>query len=164
VQYLETRPSADLAADVHCFWELDGVGDALHAPFFPDGRVEIGVHGGARPRRHGASSAQPDVMVVGQMTTAVRLQQTAGMHAIGIRFTPTGARKWRSTPLVECTDRIYGVDQVDSRMAAAIRDAGGCFYADTIVEEVKETGEVVEITTAAGHRVVASHAVVASRG
>jgi glycine/D-amino acid oxidase-like deaminating enzyme/nitrite reductase/ring-hydroxylating ferredoxin subunit len=47
-------------------------------------------------------------------------------------------------------------------LAAAIRDAGGRFYADTIVEEVKETDDGVEIGTAAGHRLLASQAVVAT--
>jgi AraC-like DNA-binding protein len=123
VQYVETRPSADLAADVHCFWELDGIDDAQAEPIFPDGRVEIVMHLGTRPWRVGATASQPDLMVVGQMTAAVRLQQTAGMHAIGIRFTPTGARKWLGAPLIECTDKIQGFDQVDVRVAAAIRDA-----------------------------------------
>jgi glycine/D-amino acid oxidase-like deaminating enzyme len=47
-------------------------------------------------------------------------------------------------------------------IAAAIQDAGGRFYADTIVQELKESDDDVEIATASGHRVLASHAVVAT--
>jgi AraC-like DNA-binding protein len=131
VRYLEVRPSADLARDVHCYWELVGGDDALGEPIFPDGRVEVVVHLGTRP--HGSDgTAQPDVMVVGQMTTAIRLRQAARLHAVGIRFTPAGARKWLGAPVDEYTDRIEGLDQIDSRGAAAFRDAvhgGGALHA-----------------------------------
>ena len=132
MRYLEVQPSADLARDVHCFWELEAGDDALAEPIFPDGRVEIVVHLGARPNRVGDAWAQPEVMVVGQMTTALRLQPTPGLHAVGIRFTPAGARTWLGAPLHECTDAIHGLDQMDSRVAALIRDAvhrGGALQA-----------------------------------
>jgi glycine/D-amino acid oxidase-like deaminating enzyme/nitrite reductase/ring-hydroxylating ferredoxin subunit len=47
-------------------------------------------------------------------------------------------------------------------LASAIRKAGGRFYADTIVQDVKEDENNVELTTAAGHTVQARHAVVAT--
>ena len=47
-------------------------------------------------------------------------------------------------------------------LAAAIRKAGGRFYAETTVEEVKEDENNVEIATAGGHAVHATHAVVAT--
>lgn len=80
------------------------------------------MHLGTRPRG-GDGTSQPDVMVVGQMTAAIRLHQTAGLHAVGIRFTPAGARTWLGAPVDEYTDRIEGFDQIDSRGAAAFRDA-----------------------------------------
>ena len=123
MRYCEVSPSADLARDIHCYWELDGGDDVLDEPIFPDGRVEIVVHLGARPRGLGQVHTQPEVMVVGQMTTALRLQPTAGVHAVGIRFSPAGARKWLGVPVDECTNRIEGFDQIDSRASAAIRDA-----------------------------------------
>jgi AraC-like DNA-binding protein len=123
VRYLEVQPSADLARDIHCYWELEAGGETFAEPIFPDGRVEIVVHLGTRPNRVGDSRAQPEVMVVGQMTTALRLQPTAGVHAVGIRFTPAGARAWLGAPLHECTDAIHDLDQIDSRVATLIRDA-----------------------------------------
>ena len=123
MRYVELQPSADLARDISCFWELEAGDDALAEPIFPDGRVEIVVHLGARPRRVGDSWPQPEVMLVGQMIAALRLQPTAGVHAVGIRFTPAGARTWLGAPLHECTDAIHGLDQIDRRVAAAIRDA-----------------------------------------
>ena len=44
-------------------------------------------------------------------------------HAIGIRFTPTGARQWLGAPLVEFTDTIHSLDQLDTRTARFVRDA-----------------------------------------
>ena len=81
------------------------------------------IHLGTRPRRLGDASAQPEVMVVGQMTTALRLQPSSGLHAVGIRFTPAGARAWLGAPLVECTDAIHSLDQVDRHLAISIGDA-----------------------------------------
>ena len=123
MRYHEVSPSTDLARDIHCYWELDGGDDALDEPIFPDGRVEIVVHLGARPRLLGQVHAQPELVVVGQMTTALRLQPISGLHAIGIRFTPAGARTWLGAPVDECTNRIEGFDQINRHASAMIRDA-----------------------------------------
>jgi AraC-like DNA-binding protein len=122
VRYLEIRPSPDLAQDIQCYWELEG-DDVLGEPIFPDGRVEIVIHLGARPRIVGETSRQPEVMVVGQMTRALRVHETTGLHAVGVRFTPTGARHWLAAPLDECTDRIYDFGGMASRTAAGLRAA-----------------------------------------
>ena len=47
-------------------------------------------------------------------------------------------------------------------LAAAIRKAGGRFYADTTVENIEEDENGVTIMTASGHSVTAKHAVVAT--
>ena len=47
-------------------------------------------------------------------------------------------------------------------LAAAIRKAGGRFYAETTVEKVAENDNGVEVTTAGGHAVTAKHAVIAT--
>jgi AraC-like DNA-binding protein len=123
VRYLETRPSADLAPWVHCLWEIEGGGDSLAEPIFPDGRVEIVVHLGDHPTVMGAPSAQPDVMTAGQMTTALRLHPVARLHAVGVRFTPAGARAWLTLPLHEITDRVCALEDVSPRLARRVRDA-----------------------------------------
>lgn len=122
MRYLELLPPGDLTGDIRCLWELDQVGDGLSEPIFPDGHVEVVVHLGRRPRE-ATGDPQPEVMVVGQMTAALRLEQTAGMHAVGIRFTPAGARKWLELPLSECTNRILPFDAVNQRAARAFQDA-----------------------------------------
>ncbi len=123
VRYLETRPSADLAPWVHCLWELEAGGDSLAEPIFPDGRVEIVVHLGDRPVAAGDSSPQPDVMTAGQMTKALRLHPVNRLHAVGIRFTPAGARAWLAPPLHELTDRVCALDDVAQTTARRVRDA-----------------------------------------
>lgn len=47
-------------------------------------------------------------------------------------------------------------------IAAAIRKAGGRFYAETTVERVEEDANGVQVTTTAGHVIGAKHAVVAT--
>jgi glycine/D-amino acid oxidase-like deaminating enzyme len=47
-------------------------------------------------------------------------------------------------------------------LAAAIRKAGGRFYAETTVEKVEEDENGVSVTTSGGHRVKAGHAVIAT--
>jgi AraC-like DNA-binding protein len=124
VRYLETRPSADLAPYVQCLWELeDCTGTALAEPIFPDGRVEIVIHLGDRPVMANGLSAQPDVIVVGQMTSAVRLQPVTRLHAVGVRFTPTGARSWFEAPLHELTDRVAAMEDISRVTAMKLRDA-----------------------------------------
>jgi AraC-like DNA-binding protein len=122
--YIETLPSPDLAPYVHCVWELQDAGEkALVEPIFPDGRIEIVVHLADRPIVAGRDARQPDVMVVGQMTRAVRLQPVARLHALGIRFTPVGARAWLRVPQHQLTDAIHPLDELASTIAARIRAA-----------------------------------------
>jgi glycine/D-amino acid oxidase-like deaminating enzyme/nitrite reductase/ring-hydroxylating ferredoxin subunit len=47
-------------------------------------------------------------------------------------------------------------------LAAAIRKAGGRFYAETTVEKVEEDEKGVTVRTAGGHQVTAKHAVIAT--
>jgi AraC-like DNA-binding protein len=123
VRYVETRPSPDLAAFVQCYWELEGGADSFAEPIFPDGRVEIVMHLGDRPRVADSATRQSDLIVVGQMTAAVRLHAAGPVHAIGVRFTPTGARAWLAAPLHQLTDAIECADSVRSKAARALRSA-----------------------------------------
>jgi len=120
VRYCEIRPSPDLAAFVHCFWELEGGGDVLAEPIFPDGRIEIVVHLGDRPTVAGTSSPQPAVMVVGQMMAALRLRAVPRVHSIGVRFTPAGARAWLDAPAHEITNCILPADDLRSSASARL--------------------------------------------
>jgi AraC-like DNA-binding protein len=123
VRYQEWHPSADLAPYVHRFWELEAAGTALAEPIFPDGRVEIVMHLADRPAPLGGTTPQPDVLVAGQITTALRLQPVARVHAVGVRFTPTGARAWLALPLHELTNRVQAVDDVNGIVGRQLRGA-----------------------------------------
>jgi AraC-like DNA-binding protein len=123
VRYIESRPSPDLAPRVHCIWELEGSGDLLSEPIFPDGRVEIVVHLADRPCLEGSPDRQPDVMIVGQMTRALRLAPVRRLHAVGIRFTPAGARAWLASPLHELTNRVQAVGDVSMSLERHLREA-----------------------------------------
>ena len=123
MRYSEIRPPADLSACVHRIWELEAGADALAEPIFPDGRAEIILHLGDPPVEAGASICQPRVMFVGQMTRALRLEPVSHLHAIGVRFTPTGARACLGIPLQALTDRIHTLDDLKGGAATAFQDA-----------------------------------------
>jgi AraC-like DNA-binding protein len=125
MRYHELPLPADLAADVHCLWELDGDATALAEPIFPDGRVEIVLHLGAPPTRVGATTPQPRVMIAGQMTSAVTLVTRERVHVVGIRFTPAGARRWLEAPLHQFTDQFLSLDEVRPDFARSLEGAAG---------------------------------------
>jgi AraC-like DNA-binding protein len=123
MRYEERSPSADLSPYVQSIWELEADGPALAEPIFPDGRIEIVVHLGDRPRRSGEAERQPRAMVVGQMLTAIRLEPGARMHAVGVRFTRGGARAWLGLPLHELTNRIEDAGAVCGAAASPLQSA-----------------------------------------
>jgi AraC-like DNA-binding protein len=123
MRYEERAPTSDLAPYIQCIWELEADGPALHQPIFPDGRVEVVVHLADRPRRSGDQHLQPRAMIVGQMLTAMRLEPVGRMHAVGVRFTPSGARSWLGLPLHELTARVEDAGAVCGAAAAALHSA-----------------------------------------
>jgi AraC-like DNA-binding protein len=110
---------------VHCVWELDGDGSVLSEPIFPDGRVEIVIHLGDRPARDLDGRPQPAAMIVGQMTTALRLRPVRRLHSIGVRFTPAGSRAALRIPLHELSGRIEPLDALSAALTARLQDAVG---------------------------------------
>jgi transcriptional regulator GlxA family with amidase domain len=125
VRYVEFAPPPALADAIASVWELEAGGAPLAEPIFPDGRIELIVHIGSRPSVAGTGVRQPRVMVVGQMTTAIRLEDAERMHAVGIRFTPAGARAWLGVPLHALTGEVHALDGVAPRLATAVAGALG---------------------------------------
>ena len=123
MRYHETPPPSDLAPFVQCVWELEGDGTALGEPIFPDGRIELVIHLGDRPASDVGDAPQPAAMVVGQMTTGLRLRPVARLHCVGLRFTPVGARAWLRLPLHELRDRIEPLADICGAQAARLLDA-----------------------------------------
>ena len=123
MRYHERAPAADLAPYIQCLWELDSGGPVLLEPIFPDGRIEIVLHLGDRPRRRGDAEPQPRVMIVGQTLTATRLEPAGRLHAVGVRFTPAGARAWLNLPVHEVTDRFADAGAVRGQAASDLRSA-----------------------------------------
>ncbi len=123
MRYAEFAPPQALADGIASIWELDAAGTPMTEPIFPDGRVEVIVHLGQRPTVVGARLPQPAVMVVGQMTTGLRLEGAERMRAVGIRFTPSGARSWLGLPMDELTSEVRALDDVAPRLARELADA-----------------------------------------
>jgi methylphosphotriester-DNA--protein-cysteine methyltransferase len=130
VRYHETPPPLDLAPFLQCVWELEGDGAALAGPIFPDGRIELVIHLADRPALERGGARQPSVMVVGQMTAALRLRPPARLHCVGLRFTPAGARAWLRVPAHELTGRVEAFEDITGRCAARLREtAAGARHA-----------------------------------
>lgn len=123
MRYDERSPSADLAPYVQCLWELESEGSTPLEPIFPDGRIEIVLHLGDRPRRRGDADPQPRVMIVGQMLTATRLEPVSRLHAVGVRFTASGARAWLGLPLHEIAGSYADAVAVRGAAASHLRSA-----------------------------------------
>ena len=131
MRYHEIPPPSDLAPFVQCVWELESDGTALGEPIFPDGRIELVFHLGDRPAPD-VGDAQPAAMVVGQMTTGLRLRPVTRLHCVGLRFTPVGARAWLRLPLHELRDRIEPLADICGAQAVRLLDA---------VAEARTTGQ-----------------------
>ncbi len=125
MRYIETPPPPDLAPFVHCVWELEGDGAALAEPIFPDGRVELVILLGDRPLPHEGGAPQPAVMVVGQMTSALRLRPAGRLHSVGLRFTPAGSRAFLGLPLHRLSGRVEPLDVIGGSVMARLADAAG---------------------------------------
>ncbi len=125
MRYSESAAPPALAGGIASIWELEAAGTPLNEPIFPDGRIEVILHLGARPRVAGQAATQPALMVVGQMTAALRLEQADHMHAVGIRFTPAGARAWLAVPLHQLSGQVLALEDVAPRLARAVTDALG---------------------------------------
>jgi methylphosphotriester-DNA--protein-cysteine methyltransferase len=123
MRYEERAPSADLAPYVQCIWELEDHASAFVEPIFPDGRIELVIHLADLPRQRDAGALQPRAMIVGQMLTATRLEPVARMHALGVRFTPSGARAWVALPLHEISGRFTDACAVRGTAASRFQAA-----------------------------------------
>ncbi len=114
---------------MRCLWELQAEGNALAEPIFPDGCIEVIVHLADRPRERCDGRQQPRAMIVGQMLTATHLDAQARTHAVGVRFTPAGARAWLGLPLHQITGRIEDAGAVcgaaASRLQSTVEQARG---------------------------------------
>jgi AraC-like DNA-binding protein len=113
LQYRELRPRSPLGRFVECFWFAEGDGrDAPVQTIVPDGCPELIVHFGEPFGRWTGDRAelQPRAFVVGELTRALRLQPSARVSTMGVRFRPSGLRAFLGAPLHELTDRTTPLD------------------------------------------------------
>jgi AraC-like DNA-binding protein len=137
--YREYSPTGLAAAFVQCYWTLEGAVPAGAEPerVIPDGRPELVWNLAAPFVRHVDGSAprvQAAALLVGQITTPIRLQPTGSIRLIGARFRPEGlAPLLGGLPMAELTDADVAAEDVLARRLAdfaerahGAADAGQC--------------------------------------
>jgi AraC-like DNA-binding protein len=134
LRYRELRPRSPLHRFVECFWFVSG--DGRGAPIqtiVPDGCPELIVHRGEPFRRWRGERPehQPRAFLVGELTGALRVEPSAHISTMGIRFRPAGLRPFLEAPQDELTDRTTPIDELwgalgrelESRLHEAASDA-----------------------------------------
>ena len=86
-------PPVDLQPFVRFFWAARAPGAPAPERVIPDGRCELILHFGARPRRlidGCAGLVQPQAFVFGQIERAIELEMHGDVDMFGVRFQPVG--------------------------------------------------------------------------
>jgi AraC-like DNA-binding protein len=142
LRYRERRPRAPLHRFVECFWFVSGDGrGAATQTIVPDGCPELIVHSGEPFRRgHGErAERQPTAFLVGALTEALRVQPSARISTMGIRFRPSGLRAFLRAPQDELTDRTTPIDALWGapvcELEARLHEAPGDGQRASIAEE-----------------------------
>jgi AraC-like DNA-binding protein len=134
VRYRELRPRAPLHRFVECFWFVSGDGRGAEIQtIVPDGCPELIVHSGEAFRRWSGDRCerQPPAFLVGELTSALRVQPSVQVSTMGIRFRPSGLRAFLGAPQDELTDRTTPIDdlwgargrELEARLHECVSDA-----------------------------------------
>jgi hypothetical protein len=123
VSYREVRPGPDLSGIVECYWFLEEPAGALEAgdPVLPDGCIEMVFHLDGRFRSgFDRGRAQPEALVVGQLTRPFHLVASDPVRTFGVRFRPGAARSLLPMPLHLLTDREEALEGLLGASGAAL--------------------------------------------
>lgn len=116
MRYREYRPTPALAPFVRVLWTLEQEGQPPSADrIFPDGCMEVVFHLGTPFRAldaAGRERVQPHALLVGQMTTALRVRPSAQARVVGIRFRPGGVFPFVRVPQHELLGALPALDDV----------------------------------------------------
>jgi AraC-like DNA-binding protein len=129
LEYREYQPPPALRGTVRCIWHLRDAGggrDGATDRVVPDGCAEIIVNRAERFRRHveGAEARrQPEVLLVGQLRSAIRIEATGRVDLLAVRFEPSGLHALLGVPMHELTDLDVSLEQVDAVLRARLREA-----------------------------------------
>jgi AraC-like DNA-binding protein len=124
--YKEYSPIPALADYIRCIWILEGTPSTDEVEtIFPDGSMELVFHYGTPMTRileGGESYRQSQAMLVGQISTRIKLQPIDTIGVIGIRFHPWGAFAFLPMPLHEVTDRDFSLELVWGKNIKELQD------------------------------------------
>jgi len=123
VRYQEFAPGAPLREHVECLWFLDA--DSAASPrdlerIVPDGCTELILHLGEPFERLTSRGAerQAAAFLVGQMPHFILLRPSRTVETVGVRFRPTGARRFFREKAAHLTGRFTALDELWNRASA----------------------------------------------
>jgi AraC-like DNA-binding protein len=109
------QPTQALSDYVKCYWilEYDSIAGQVEN-IVPDGSPELIFHFGSRYRSNinGKESLQPLNLVVGQLTSSIKLQTTGATGIFAVRFHPWGLYPFAKTSMLAFTNNYACVDDV----------------------------------------------------
>src|SRR4030095_15527754 len=91
ISYQEWLPSAELRHVVTAYWAVEGGGRSIPGPqILPDGHLEIVANLGDAVQLSGPAytGSQPDRVIVGLLSQAVRMEYRGQVRTFGIRLHP----------------------------------------------------------------------------
>jgi AraC-like DNA-binding protein len=133
VTYLEYVPCEALRPYVRFLWRLKGSGDPNRPErIVPDGSAEIVINSGdvfTRLHANGHSHAQPEILLVGQITRALHLAAGSLVDVLGIRFRPEGLRAFVGVAMRETVENDIRLHDANRELARRL-DATRCNGSD----------------------------------
>jgi len=124
---------------VECTWTLEGVAEGETEVILPDGRIELVVHHGARPKGQAAS------FVTGQLIAPLVIYPTGPMLTHGVRLRPEAAGAFLEMPADELTGHLVTLktrepkvmpDAVIAHAVGLIERSAGRVRMDRVAGEV----------------------------
>jgi AraC-like DNA-binding protein len=115
LRYDEWLPGPGLEGIVMAYWRVAGDASKVPAPvILPDGHVELVCNLGDGVELEGPAFTgdQPDRVVVGPLSRAVRMKYGASVHTFGIRFHPARGAGFFGQTAPALADRLLPLAQV----------------------------------------------------
>ncbi len=95
---------------MECTWTLEGEAEGESEVILPDGRMELVVHHGARPRNQVVS------FVTGQLTAPLVIYPTGPMLTHGVRLRPEAAGAFLQMPAWELTGHFVSLSSREPKV------------------------------------------------
>jgi AraC-like DNA-binding protein len=161
VDYDEYPVRPELRSIVRCYWHLRGPsGSGPPERVIPDGCAEIVLNRAERFRRIApdlSSHLQANVLLVGQLPSAISIAPQGAVDLLGIRFQPAGLHALLGVPMHELTNVDVALNQVAPKLG---RDLFEACHEPSIGRRLQAVGLHL-VRALAGRRATSTHQILA---